>query len=110
QTPLSSAVGGSHVAVAQLLIKAGAKDVDAALVAATAAGNVKMAQAILDSAKVSQAALDAALYLTVGGTNKEMKAALERAGAKPLPPAPEQNRKEWTKLAGSYDSDGGQRL
>lgn len=110
QTPLSSAVSGRQVDTVRLLIKSGAKDVDAALLSAAGTGNSKMIQAILDLSKVGQDALDAALFLASGGSNKELKAALEKAGAKPLPPASEQDRKEWAKFAGSYDSDGGQKM
>ena len=83
---------------------------DAALLSAAGIGNATMAQTILDLSKVSQDTLDAALFLASSGTTKELKAALEKAGAKPLPPASEQDRKEWAKLAGSYDSDGGQKM
>jgi len=92
------------------LIKAGAKDVDAAVLTAAALGNVAMVQAILDLSKVSQDALDGALYLVSSGTNKKMKETLEKAGAKAVPPASEADRKSWAKLVGSYDSDGGQKL
>src|SRR5262245_56539448 len=39
QTPLSSAVGGKKVEAVELLIKAGARDVDAALFSAASQGN-----------------------------------------------------------------------
>ncbi len=110
QTPLSGAVGGSHIDMVKFLIKSGAKDVDAAVVTAAALGNVSMVQAILDLSKVSQDALDGALYIVSSGTNKKLKETLEKAGAKPIPPASDADRKKWSKLVGSYDSDGGQKM
>jgi outer membrane protein assembly factor BamB len=104
QTPLTAAVGSSKADTVRFLIKSGAKDVDAAVLAATAGGNVEMVQAILDAAKVSQDALDAALDLA---TNTKAKEALVAAGARPLPPASETDRKAWAGLVGKYESDGG---
>jgi outer membrane protein assembly factor BamB len=110
QTPLSTAVGSYQLDTARFLIKSGAKDVDAAVLTAAASGNVTMVQAVLDLARVSQDALDAALWIVSGGTNQKLKAVLEKAGARALPPASEQDRKAWARLAGTYDSDGGQKL
>jgi len=110
QTPLSSAVSGLQLKTVKLLIKSGAKDVDAALVTAAGMGNSAIAQAILDSSKVGQDALDAGLFLLSSGSNKELKEALEKAGAKALPPASEEDLKAWASLAGTYDSDGGQKM
>src|SRR5262249_55947755 len=62
QTPLSASVGGKQLAAAELLIKTGAKDVDTALFTAASQGNEAMVKMILDHGKVSQDALDAALY------------------------------------------------
>jgi outer membrane protein assembly factor BamB len=108
QTPLSTAVGGRKLDTVKALIKAGAKDTDAAFYAAATSGNLTMAQAILDQVKaVGQETLDAALYATTG---TEMKALLEKAGAKPLAKADEKDRKEWEKLAGTYDGDGGMKI
>ena len=97
QTPLSTAVGGRQLKTVKFLIKAGAKDVDAALSGRRHAATPRWRKAILDLAKVSQDALDAALYIVSSGTNKELKEALEKAGAKPLPPASEEDRKAWAK-------------
>jgi outer membrane protein assembly factor BamB len=110
QTPLSSAIGGTQPKMVQFLIKSGARDVDAAFLSAAARDNLKMMQAILDLAKVHQDTLDAALFLTAGGSDKEVKALLEKAGARPVPPAPEEERKRWPKLLGSFESDGGQKM
>lgn len=110
QTPLSSSVGAGRVEMARFLIKAGARDVDAALLTAAAAGNVTMAQAILDQSKVSQDALDGALQIVTAGTSAKLKEALQKAGAKPFTPPSADERKRWEKLVGSYDSDGGSRM
>ena len=110
QTPLSSAVGAAQLDTVRFLIKSGAKDVDAAALSAAGMGNVTLLQAILEMSKVSQDTLDAALNLASSGTNQKLKDALEKAGAKPLPPASENDRKNWAKFAGSYDSDGGAKL
>jgi outer membrane protein assembly factor BamB len=108
QTPLSSAVSGRQLKTVEFLIKSGAKDTDAAFFAAASSGNRTMTQGILDAVKtVGQETLDAALY---AAPSAEMKALLEKAGAKPLPTVPEAERKKWEKLAGKYDSDGGQQM
>ncbi len=110
QTPLSSAVGSLRLETVQFLIKSGARDVDAAFLSAASIGNEKMMQAILDLSKVSPDTLDAALFLSASGSNKEVKALLEKAGAKAIPPVPEEDRKTWPKLVGSFESDGGQKM
>src|SRR5271165_4545737 len=84
QTPLSASVGSSQLAAAQLLIKAGAKDVDAALFTAASQGNETMVKMILDHGKVSQDGLDAALYSATTAKKGELQETLKRAGAKPL--------------------------
>src|SRR5207302_9283788 len=71
QTPLSSAVGGKQLASAELLIKAGAKDVDAALFTAASQRSEAMVGKILDHGTVSQDALDAALYSAAAATNEK---------------------------------------
>jgi outer membrane protein assembly factor BamB len=110
QTPLSSAVSGLQPKTVKLLIESGAKDVDAALVSAAGMSNTTISKVILESAKVSQDALDASLNLVSSGSNKELKEALEKAGAKELPAASEADQKAWAKLVGTYDSDGGQKM
>lgn len=111
QTPLSMSVSGGQLDAAKLLIKSGAKDVDAALFSAASTGSEKMVQMILEQAKPGQDALDAGLYAaTAMNKNEKIQEALKKAGAKPLPPASEQDRKAWAKLAGTYESDGGSSL
>lgn len=107
QTPLSSAVSGRQLETVKRLIKAGAKDTDAAFYSAASSGNLTMAQTILDAAKPTQETLDAALYAAPGS---EMKTLLEKAGAKPLAKASADDLKKWEKLIGTYDSDGGQKM
>ncbi len=110
QTPLSAAAGSLQLKTVQLLIKSGAKDVDAAFLTAVGLGNAKMMQSILDLTKISQDALDAGLFLTANSSNKELKEILNKAGAKPLPAASEEEKKNWSKLVGAYDSDGGAKM
>jgi outer membrane protein assembly factor BamB len=107
QTPLSAAVGSRQQAMAELLIKSGAKDVDAALFTAASQGNEAMLKMILERAKVGRDALDAALYTAAAAKKEKLEQALKGAGAKPLPTAKESDRKEWEKLVGTYESDGG---
>ncbi len=74
--------------------------------AAAARGNVALLQLILDTGKVGQDALDAALFATAEA-KKEVREALTKAGAKPLPPADPKDREAWAALAGTYESDNG---
>src|SRR5580704_7018399 len=62
QTPLGMSVGEKKRDASKLLIKAGAKDVDAAFITAASVGDDKMLEMILAQSKVGQDALDAALY------------------------------------------------
>ncbi|CAN5597624.1 hypothetical protein BH10PLA2_BH10PLA2_21000 [soil metagenome] len=110
QTPLAQAVGGQQLEMARYLLKAGAKDIDAALLTAAGGGSTPMSQAILDTSKVSQDAKDAALYSIASGSNKKLREALEKAGAKPLAKISEEERKKLTKLTGTFESDGGQKV
>src|SRR5580700_9720390 len=80
QTPLSMTAPEKKVDAAKLLIKAGAKDVDAALFAAVSTGNAKIVEMILKEAKVSQDALDAALYSATSFKNPKVQELLTKAG------------------------------
>jgi outer membrane protein assembly factor BamB len=108
QTPLSLALGGfgggGDADLVKRLLKAGAKDVDAAAMAAAARGKVNLLQLVLDTGKVKQDALDAALF-AAPESRKEVREALTKAGAKPLPPADAEDRKAWAALAGTYEND-----
>jgi outer membrane protein assembly factor BamB len=110
QTPLSTAVGAKDVAAVELLIKAGAKDVDAALFTAASRGDEAMARATLDHGKVSQDGLDAALYAATAAKRERLEEPLRRAGARPLPSASETDRAAWQKLVGTYETDGGGKM
>src|SRR5262245_57442695 len=55
RTPLSQSL--TNVEIVKLLVKAGAKDVDAALLSAASSGRLPVVQAIIDGGKVSQEAL-----------------------------------------------------
>ena len=110
QTPLSSSVAGKHREAAKSLIKAGARDVDAAVFTAASQGNEAMVQMILDNGKVSQDALDAALYSATTAKKEKLEQALKKAGARRLPAASEKDRAAWKKLVGTYESDGGGKL
>src|SRR5262249_1762625 len=83
---------------------------DAALITAASMGSSAITKLILDTSKISQDALDASLYVAPTETNKELKEALEKAGAKAFPAASEADRKAWASLAGTYDADGGQKM
>jgi outer membrane protein assembly factor BamB len=107
QTPLSMAVGDKKLDAAKLLIKAGAKDVDAALFSAVGVGDQKMIDLILKQAKVGQEGLDAALCSATLFKNAKVQQMLTKAGAKALPAASEKDRQAWKKIAGTYESDGG---
>jgi outer membrane protein assembly factor BamB len=104
QTPLSHSL--TRVENVKVLLKAGAKDIDAALMTAALRGNLPVVQAVLDTGKVKPEALDAALFAAPEG-QKEVREALTKAGAKPLPVAAEKDRDAWKALAGSYESESG---
>lgn len=110
QTPLSSTTGGRQLEAAKFLIKAGAKDVDAALFTATSQRNEPMVKMILENGKVGQDALDASLFAATTAKNEKLQKILTQAGAKPIPPASAADRKAWSKLTGMYESDGGAML
>src|SRR5262249_59510269 len=73
-------------------------------------GNDDMVRMIRDHSKVSQDALDAALYSATTAKREKLEQALKQAGAKPLPTASEQDRTAWEKLVGTYESDGGAKM
>src|SRR5215207_6458529 len=103
QTPLSYSAGGDLKTI-ELLIKAGAKDTDAAFVSAALSGKVENVESILKLSKIGQDALDVALHSAIP---EKLKKILKDAGAKPLPKASEADQAVWKKMAGRYESDGG---
>jgi outer membrane protein assembly factor BamB len=109
QTPLSIAVTGGQAEMVRTLLKAGAKDVDAAIISAGAGGKVAVIRAILDTAKPGQDELDAALF-SAGKATKDLREALEKAGAVSLKPAAEKDRASWKAFAGTYENENGGKL
>jgi outer membrane protein assembly factor BamB len=109
-TPLDTLARSRKADAVNFLIKSGAKDVDAALQTAVTLGSPTMAKMILEEGKVSQDALDASLYAATAAKSEKLPEILKKAGAKPLPPASEKDKKAWEKLAGTYESDGGGKL
>lgn len=107
QTPLGMSASAKKLDAVKLLIKSGAKDVESALFTAVLLGNLEMAQFVLENAKVSQDALDAALYTATTAKSEKLQEALAKAGGKPLPNASDADKKKWGKIVGSYESDGG---
>lgn len=107
QTPLSAAIGGSHATAAKALLKAGARDIEPCLMSAAGRGNLAMSQLLLDTGKIGQPALNAALYFS---KKKEIQDALRKVGATELPTLPEAAREALKPLAGKYESDNGNSL
>lgn len=107
-TPLTMA---EKVDAARMLIRAGAKDFDAALGTAAMMGNQAMVEMILKESKPSQDALDAALYTASNvAKNPKVEEILKKAGAKKLPLASEKDKQAWAKIPGTYESDGGAQM
>lgn len=121
QTPLSQSL--SKLENVKVLLKAGAKDIDSAVTNAVVRGNLSILQALLDTGKVKQESLDAALFISGAeeskkeepkkdepkkeGSKKEIREALIKAGAKPLPQAAEKDRESWQILTGTYENENG---
>ena len=105
-TPLSLSIANKKLDNVKALLKAGAKDVDAAVFAASSLGDLLILQAVLDTGRVKQEALDAALF-TTPVSDKEIHELLAKAGAKPLPAAAQKDREAWQALAGSYENENG---
>jgi outer membrane protein assembly factor BamB len=109
ETPLSQAVAEGNAEVVTALLRAGARDVDAAVVQAAGGGKLPVLRVLLDQGKPRQAALDAALFIAAKD-KKEVREALEKVGARPLTPASEKDRERWKPLAGTYESENGRKL
>jgi outer membrane protein assembly factor BamB len=109
ETPLSLAVAGGHTEVVTAMLRARARDVDAAVVRAAAGGKLPVLRAVLDNGKPQQDALDAALF-AAAKDSKEVREALTKARAAALAPAPEKDRERWKPLAGTYESENGGKL
>jgi ankyrin repeat protein len=85
ETPLSIAVAGGNVEIVTAVLRAGARDVDAAVIRAATAGKLPTLRAVLADAKPRREALDAALF-AAPRDKKEVREALQKAGATPLSP------------------------
>jgi outer membrane protein assembly factor BamB len=109
QTPLSSAVGAGHVDVVKALIRAGARDINPALLTATSRGNVDIVRALLATGKVQPEVLNVALH-NASKSKQELQDALKTAGAEAIKPASEEQKLAWKPLAGTYVSDNGGQL
>jgi outer membrane protein assembly factor BamB len=107
QTPLSQSL--DKLDNVKVLLKAGVKDVNSVVMAATTQGKTSVLQALLDTGKVKQEVLDAALFSTEE-SKKDIREALTKAGAKPLPIATEKDRQSWQSLAGTYEHEYGSAL
>ena len=104
QTPLSHVArqGGERKSPPQ----GGAKDVDAAAIAAASQGNTAVLQAVLDTGKVRQEALDAALFRTAE-SSKEIREALDEGRGEAAARCGREGPRAWKALAGSYESEHG---
>jgi outer membrane protein assembly factor BamB len=107
QTPLSQSL--SDPAAVKLLVKAGAKDTDAALLDAAAAGRLPIVRALLEAGTVGRESLDAAVTATPP-EKKELIEILTKAGATPFKPISEENKKLWSALAGEYETENGSKF
>jgi outer membrane protein assembly factor BamB len=107
QTPLSLAVGEGNPEIVKLLIQSGARDMEAVFLSAVGAGKPAVVQALLDSNKITQDVLDAALFAASG---QELRETLKKAGARDLPPISPEDRAAWSPLAGTYESENGGKL
>jgi outer membrane protein assembly factor BamB len=119
QTPLSMSL--RKIENVRLLLKAGAKDVDAAVMNLMSEPDLEVLNALLDSKKTSQDALDAALFSLSESKADQPKddkkeardkarQALIKAGAKALPAVPEAQRTAWKDVAGRYENENGTQL
>jgi len=107
QTPLSQSL--SRVETTRLLIKAGAKDVDPALLTAAARGRVNAMTALIESSRVTPDTLNAALML-VPKDNADAAELLKKAGATPMPNLDDAAKAALKPFAGAFESDGGAKV
>lgn len=126
-TPLSQSL--EKVETVRPILKAGAKDVDSALLTTVAFPDLAILNELLATRKVSQDALDAGLFsaqepkadeaktaktkpedVKEKATRQQVREALIKAGAKPLPVIPEESRNALKELAGRYENENGTAL
>jgi outer membrane protein assembly factor BamB len=106
ETPLSTAIAEGSAENVAALLRAGARDVDAAIIRAAAMGKAPIVRAVLEHSKPRPEALDAALF-SASKDGKDIREMLRKAGAAPLPPAPARETAALKELAGSYESENG---
>ena len=82
-TPLEWAVGSDNADMVEVLLAAGARGADGALVSAATQGQLKTLRAILDKGKVSPEALNAA-FMLARAKPAQITEELKKAGAKSL--------------------------
>jgi outer membrane protein assembly factor BamB len=109
QTPLSSAVSEGDAEVVKLLIQSGAKDTNEVVISAAAGGKLAVLKALLEGGKVRQEVLDAALVATPAG-KRDVREALEKAGATTPKGPSKEDRAAWSPLAGVYEHENGGKL
>lgn len=107
QTPLSQSL--SNLEVVKILLPAGAKDIDPAVLTAAARGRLTLMKALLEANRASPEALNAALML-VPKDNTDLADILKQAGATPLPNLDEAAKTALKPLAGAFESDGGAKI
>ena len=88
QTPLSNAVVGLRLEAAQLLIKEARRMWTRPCSTAASRGNEAMVGMIIEHGKLSQDALDAALYTAATAKNEKLEEALKKAGQTLFPRRP----------------------
>ena len=104
QTPLSHSLGKAENVM--VLLKGGVKDIDAAVIATARSGNVAVLRLLLETGRVKEEALAAALFATAED-KKEVREALTQAGAMPMRKVSEKDMEEWKPLAGDYENEYG---
>ncbi len=109
-SPLGWAVEQDRVDMIEVLLSAGAKGADGALVSAASTGQLKSMRAILDKGKVSAEALNAALMLA-RAKSPAVKKLLTEAGAKPFAKADLYPAgMDLTPFTGTFESANGTKL
>jgi outer membrane protein assembly factor BamB len=109
QTPLTQAISSGRIEMARVLLDAGADDADALLLSAADRGQLSMVRLLLEKRKVRPETLSAALLLT-RKSRTEVREALTKAGAQPLPPASVGEQAAWKPYLGVYENDNGGKL
>jgi outer membrane protein assembly factor BamB len=109
QTPLTQAINDGRIEMSRVLLDAGADDADALLMSAADRGRLSLVRLLLEKRKIRPETLSAALLLT-RKNRTELREALTKAGAKPLPAASAAEQAAWKPYLGVYESDNGGKL